>query len=1156
MQTDDQSSTVTTDKRAGSQQSIKILSWNLEGMFEKLNLDGVCDYIRTFEVACIGETFTYPNFDLNIKFSDYVHLHCPATKYNRLGRPSGGLVVLIKKTLQSFIKVIDTQISHILCVQFDKSLMHTSRDILFIGTYNHPTGSIFYTDKDHDSTLEALEQFILDQTEEGREFDYVIAGDLNARISDWGYTDTIQDDDDDDQESRTYTRTAQDNTTNNNGKRVIELCTTFGLTPLNGLTEKLFDDRFTFISHRGNSTIDHFLCSTNLLKHITGYKTDTRVESNHMPIMMEMQSGLRKHKQQETKPIIVKKTKWQEDKMEETKNIIESEEFSQLLAEAERKLDTDVDSSVDTFNQAMDCANKPMAIQFKVNNNRTTPKGWFDKDCINKKRETTKLLNKLSKIHAKKKKEKYNEAKKEYIEKRAEYQKLLKEKKKQYKKDGQEQLLANRKDSKQFWATVRRLNNRKQKVPNITNEEWEKHFENLLNPEKRGPDDHIDTEEVNIGQDNNTPQVIENEELDREINQEEIIKAINKLKKGKAPGLDNISPELLQAAGNTILPYLTNLFNKLFNTGTFPLRWAAAIIVPLYKKGDRDLADNYRGISLLSITSKLLTSILNTRLYKWAEDNNKINDEQAGFRRNYSTTDHIYTLHSIISNNLYGRRRCKTYVAFIDFKKAFDTVNRHTLWQILHKRGVSTKMLSQIKAIYKTVTAVVRHGSEYTREIICPLGVKQGCLLSPLLFSLLIAEVAYEVVDGGRTGYQFIPGAKELFTLLFADDIALISLTPAGLQTQINNLKRAAEKLGLVVNLEKTKIMVFRKGGYLGRLEKWYYGRERIEVVNNYKYLGYTFTTKLSVDIPLAEYTGRAKGKVVSIFRTLYKLGKIDPNIFFQLYDSQVKPMILYAAEIWGLGRNEIAEKTQLFAGKKLLGVSSKTPNIFVYVELNRYPIYIDSVVRALSYWFRLLQQDADRLSRQAYEREKRELEKGKGWGKGIKEYLETSGYGYIWLNQGTQNIDSFLRKFKQRLVDMFWQNTQNKIMNSDRFNIYRTFKTGHQREQYLVDITIPKFRKTFTKLRLGILDIRSNSRFTDPLANRNCPFCRREETETHVLLQCTMYTELRRKHIMTHWITPNNITLADLLSNTNAEITRGTATFIFHAIKKREAYM
>jgi hypothetical protein len=90
-------------------------------------------------------------------------------------------------------------------------------------------------------------------------------------------------------------------------------------------------------------------------------------------------------------------------------------------------------------------------------------------------------------------------------------------------------------------------------------------------------------------------------------------------------------------------------------------------------------------------------------------------------------------------------------------------------------------------------------------------------MLSPLIFSLLITEVADAVTKKGKHGFQFLPGLQEIFLLLFADDICLISTTPAGLQNQLDNLEKASTPLGLTVNLKKTIVMVFRKGGHLGK---------------------------------------------------------------------------------------------------------------------------------------------------------------------------------------------------------------------------------------------------------------------------------------------------------------------------------------------------
>ena len=1130
--------------------SLRFLNWNIGGLLDKICLDGFCDFINTFDIVGLGETFTNMRFDFSIKFNDFIVKHCPAENFSHLGRPSGGLVLLIKKSISDMIEIVDTRISHVLGIKIKKDYLNSNRDVLFINTYIHPTGSVFYTNKDYINTFDEIEQLILDQTDEGNDLDIIIGGDLNARIGDWCYQENVElDEDEEEDERKIYDRSTLDQVTNNHGKRLIEICTMFGLTPLGGLKEKHFDDKYTFIGPRGSSHIDHYVVSTNLLDQISEFKIRERIESDHLPITMTINcKGDGSEDKQQKKQIT--KIKWQEEKVEESRKILTSEKTNQNLKQAERMIATDIDGSLKIFNKVMEKANNPMKKTFTINNKKTAPKKWFDKECQKKKAEVKKQLIKLNKINSQAKPNEYQQEKTLYLEKKMDYQKLIKDKRKEFNKQMKTQILDNIKDSKKFWKQIKLLSANRNKLPDIPIQNWEEHFHKVHNP-----DGLVNAAVDETGVENSTDQeeLVIDEELDADISQEEIKQTINKLKSGKAAGLDQISPELLKLAEPGVLSYLSSLFNRIYATSYFPMEWAKAIVVPLLKKGDEKNCDNYRGISLLSVVSKIFTSILNKRLYKWAEENGKISEEQAGFRKSFSTTDHIFTLHTIVNSCLFGNRRSKLYVAFIDYRKAFDTIRRETLWQILKKQRVPTKILGVLMNMYKGVKLIVRFGDKLSKEINCPLGVRQGCLLSPLLFSLLITEVAKKVAAGGRAGYQLIPGAREIFSLLFADDIVLIAQTPAGLQNQINNLKAASEDIGLEVNLDKTKVMVFRKGGYLGQAEKWHYGREKIEVVNNYKYLGFTFTTKLSVDTALAEYAGRAKKKVVIIFRTLFKLGQIDIKTFFQLFDVQVKPMLLYAAEIWGNTYYEVIEKTHMFACKKLLGVSARTPNLFIYAELNRYPLFIDSQLRTIRYWFKLLNLEETRIPKQAYQKVRREIGNKHSWGYKLKNMLDKGGYSNVWLDQRVENINSFFKGFKQRLIDMYWQDWHSKLMERDRFSIYRTFKEDHNCEEYLKMITVTKFRRIFTRTRLGIIDLNENKKFLNPLISRKCPFCETNETELHFILFCPTYTQLRDKYITKHWPHVNNLTLKDLLSCQEQENIQDLAMFLLYALRRRE---
>ena len=127
--------------------------------------------------------------------------------------------------------------------------------------------------------------------------------------------------------------------------------------------------------------------------------------------------------------------------------------------------------------------------------------------------------------------------------------------------------------------------------------------------------------------------------LDSDITEDEVKAAIRHLKNNKSPGPGGINNETLKALDTAITPFLVKYVNKLFSSGSSPIEWTKAIIVPLHKKGDISDVDNYRGISLPNVPSKVFTHIVNRRLTEWVESNNVISDAQAGFRTQYSTMD-------------------------------------------------------------------------------------------------------------------------------------------------------------------------------------------------------------------------------------------------------------------------------------------------------------------------------------------------------------------------------------------------------------------------------------------------------------------------------------------------------------------------------------
>ena len=311
---------------------------------------------------------------------------------------------------------------------------------------------------------------------------------------------------------------------------------------------------------------------------------------------------------------------------------------------------------------------------------------------------------------------------------------------------------------------------------------------------------------------------------------------INKLKSGKAAGIDKIIVELLKNLDDDTVITLVNIFNKIFDSGEFPEEWVLGIIVILFKGGERDDLNNYRGITLLSIVSKLLVGVLNERLTKFDESIKLLHENQAGFRKGYRTTDHIFTLFSITNHSLNIRKK-PLYVCLWTSKTAFDTVSHHILWCKLIRYGIKGKFsLDLIKSMYTKVNSCVRSDDGLTKLFAYKRGLRQGCLLSPLLFALFLNDLNNFLLDDAE---GIMLWDTRLCTILYADDLILVAESSADLQAQMDLLGIYANNLKMEISQKKTKVLVFRKSSARSnRTQKiWSIGDILIDEAKSYKYL-------------------------------------------------------------------------------------------------------------------------------------------------------------------------------------------------------------------------------------------------------------------------------------------------------------------------------
>src|SRR6218665_2845393 len=316
---------------------------------------------------------------------------------------------------------------------------------------------------------------------------------------------------------------------------------------------------------------------------------------------------------------------------------------------------------------------------------------------------------------------------------------------------------------------------------------WGEHFEGVLNCD----DPETCCEDLDDLED------IEELEIDKgDVSREDIQLAIKNLKIGK----------MIKHGGAEMLVQLTKLCNKAWRLGRVPKEWRNGIIIPLPKKGDIRECSNWRGITLLSTPGKIMATVILNRMRDAIDE--KLRQEQAGFRPGRSCCEQIFTLRQIIEKTLMWQT--PVVINFVDFRKACDSVHRESIWKILKTYGVPTKIIDLIKNFYEDSLCAVRCRGELGEWFRVVSGVRQGCVLSPLIFAIVVDWIMSRATGENTFGLKWTEGER-LTDLDFADDIALLDNTWDGIKQLTERVQTEAAKVGLPINPDKTKVMKIGK---------------------------------------------------------------------------------------------------------------------------------------------------------------------------------------------------------------------------------------------------------------------------------------------------------------------------------------------------------
>ena len=461
----------------------------------------------------------------------------------------------------------------------------------------------------------------------------------------------------------------------------------------------------------------------------------------------------------------------------------------------------------------------------------------------------------------------------------------------------------------------------------------------------------------------------------------DVVPALNALKLGKAADEHGLTAEILRLFRPCPQP-LTQLLERFRQEGT-PSTLGVSVLVPIYKgKGDQADLNNYRGISILPALAKLYALILERRLSGALDAAGLRADSQFGFRKHRGTTEAAFVLQAVIDNHRRparpGRPRPPLYAVFVDFKKAFDTVQHAILWQLLRNLGVPESFVVAIESYYRVVQFKVDLPTGLTAPVSARLGVKQGCPLSPTLFGVFIESLLRDFLSE-ETATLALPTllGDSVEPLLYADDLALLASTLEGMQRQLDRLHRLALRYGLTVNVAKTHAVHFRDLRSKATAAQLHLDGAAIAWVDDFRYLGLTVHHHHGFREAAKVLNNAAVNRYLGMWRRCRELGIEDANSLSLLFDSLVSSVLGYGAPIWAPllfscvsdpqhpppgSTALVLERLQRRFQRAVLGFPQRTDTTLVALESHRPPLGVQWFQVTVKFVNRLLERPADSL--------------------------------------------------------------------------------------------------------------------------------------------------------------------------------------------------
>ena len=445
----------------------------------------------------------------------------------------------------------------------------------------------------------------------------------------------------------------------------------------------------------------------------------------------------------------------------------------------------------------------------------------------------------------------------------------------------------------------------------------------------------------------------------------------------------------------------------------------------------------------------------------------------------------------------------------MDFQKAFDSVPRHLIFQKLLNHNINGKFYDCLVNIYTQDKACTKIGDRITKTFSTNQGVTQGCILSPDLFNRFLSDLQ-EITEQGPCQPIEIKDGISRGCLIWADDLLLLSKSEEGLKNMLNNLNMYTIKNGMKINIKKTKIMIFNKGGRNIKIN-FYFGKDKLDTTREYKYLGFMVTPSGEITTGLKDLKDRALRAFMKLKNKMGITFRKQPLITIKIFKTLIEPILLYASDFWGilkLPQNNPVENVFLSFCKQLLGVQKQTTNLGVLLELGQIPLSILAKKNSIKNWVRIATKT--KCNDSIVNSHENATSKKLTWATRMEATLSEIGMREEFL---LKDKNCHLKAF-QRMQDIFHQGAFSDIQKeTSKLRTYSLCKTSPGYETYLSEIHVIEERTALTKLRLSnhVLMIEKGRHLKIEKDARFCPFCPSKiEDEQHFVLDCQLFSSLR----------------------------------------------